>query len=86
METDFNVTLQVKDLSDAADLGEWIVKVMQVIEGIPRDQIVGPRPGRVSLTFNSNGDSTGILFYIDQYHSLPAGLSSAEIFQTLQTP
>src|SRR5688572_29573153 len=51
METDFNATLQVIDLSNEDDLGEWIVKVMQVIQNIPSDQIVGPRPGRVSINF-----------------------------------
>ena len=40
METDFNVTLQVTNLANDAELGEWIVKVMQVIENIPQDQIV----------------------------------------------
>ncbi len=86
METDFNVTLQVSDLSDQATLGDWIVKVMQVIENIPADQIIGPRPGRVSIAFESNGQRQAINFYIDQYRSLAAGLSGAEIYQALQTP
>src|SRR5262245_19399679 len=50
METDFNVTLQVVDLADEADLGGWIVKIMQIIESLPPEQIIGPRPGRVSVT------------------------------------
>ena len=84
METDFNVTLQVSDLADEAVLGEWIVKVMQVIENIPPDQIVGPRPGRVSILFESNGERGGANFYIDQYRALPAGLSHTEIYQALK--
>ena len=86
METDFNVTLQVRDLNNESELGEWIVKVMQVITAIPPEQILGPRPGRVSLGFQSGGESKGITFYINQYQELPAGLSSAEIFQRLQIP
>jgi len=85
METDFNITFQVNDLSDEAVLGEWIVKVMQVIENIPPDQIIGPRPGRVSIIFQSNAEQTGVSFYIDQYEALPVGLSNAEIYQALQT-
>jgi hypothetical protein len=84
METDFNVTLQVNDLSIASDLGEWIVKVMRVVEDIPPDQIVGPRPGRVSLRFQSNDNEQFVNFYIDQYQSLPSGLNNAEIYQALQ--
>jgi hypothetical protein len=85
METDFNITLQVADLADESGLGEWIVKVMQVVENIPLNQIVGPRPGRVSIVFQSNAERKGASFYIDQYQNLPSGLSSAEIYQSLQT-
>jgi hypothetical protein len=84
METDFNLTLQVNDLSNESELGEWIVKAMQVIQEIPPDQIIGPRPGRVTLTFQTAGEQKNIVFYINQYEELPAGLSSPEIFQQLQ--
>jgi hypothetical protein len=85
METDFNVTLQASDLSDETALGEWIVKIMQVIENIPPDQIVGPRPGRVGITFDANGERQGVSFYMDQYRALPAGLGSAEIYRALKS-
>lgn len=86
METDFNVTLQVSDLSNESELGEWIVNVMQIIENIPADQIIGPRPGRVSMQFQSDGEQKFVNFYIDQYRALSAGLSSAEIYQAFQIP
>lgn len=86
METDFNITLQVMGLSNEAALGEWIVKVMQVIENIPQEQIVGPQPGRVSITFQSNSEQTVVNFYVNQYQDLPAGMGNAEIFQALQVP
>jgi hypothetical protein len=86
METDFNITLRVGDLTSESDLGEWIVKVMQVIESIPPEQIVGPRPGRVSFTFQAGGDQMVVNFYVDRYQSLPSGLSNREIFQALQAP
>jgi hypothetical protein len=85
METDFNVTIPVSDTTDNA-LGEWVVKIMQVIDNIPPDQVVGPRPGRVAIAFEANGQRQGVSFYIDQYHALPAGLSPAEIYQTLKSP
>ena len=86
METDFNITLQISDLSDESTLGEWIVKVMQVVENIPPNRIVGPRPGRISLAFQSGSDQKHVSFYINQYQELPSGLSNAEIYQALQTP
>ena len=86
METDFNVTLQVSDLSNATELGEWIVKVMHVVENIPHEKIAGPRPGRVSIAFQSGSDQKFVNFYIDQYQALDSGLSSEEVYQALQTP
>jgi multidrug efflux pump subunit AcrB len=85
-ETDFNITLQADDLSNDSNLGEWIVKVMQVIENIPQEQIVGPQPGLVTIIFQSNSDQKVINFYINQYQALLSGLSNAEIYQTLQAP
>lgn len=84
METDFNISLNVNDLTNEAELGEWIVKVMGVITQIPPEQIMGPRPGRVSMIFKAGSDQTGVNFYIDQFQSLPAGLGNAEIFQALR--
>jgi len=86
METDFNVTLNVNDLTNESDLGEWIVKVMQVIQTIPPEQIMGPQPGRVSMTFQSNGDQKIVNFYITQYQALVPGLGGLEIYQALQIP
>jgi len=86
METDFNVTLHVSDLTNESDLGEWIVKVMQVIENIPPEQIAGPQPGRVSLIFQSNGDQKMVNFSVNQYQALGPGLSDSEIYQALQIP
>lgn len=86
METDFNVTLQVSDLSDDAALGEWIVKVMQVVSSIPANRITGPRPGRVSIVFQSGSFQSYVNFSIDQYQALPSGLSNSEIYHRLQTP
>lgn len=86
METDFNITLQVNDLSNEAELGEWIVKVMQVVENIPEEKIVGPQPGRVSMAFQIGSEQKLVNFYINQYQALPAGLSGAEIYQALRAP
>jgi hypothetical protein len=86
METDFDVTLQVSDVSNESDLGEWIMKVMQVVLGIPQEQIVGPQPGRVTMIFQSGADQKIVNFYIHEYQDLPAGLSNAEIFQALEAP
>jgi hypothetical protein len=84
METDFNVALRVDDLANESVLGRWIVKIMQVIEDIPADQIAGPRPGRVSVVFQSSTAQAVISFYINQYQELPSGFNYAEIYEALK--
>ena len=85
METDFDITLQVNDPTDDSALGDWIVKIMQVILEIPKERIVGPRPGLVRIVFQFGDQSRGVNFYVDQYQALPPGLGSAEIYRSLQT-
>lgn len=85
METDFNVTLQVTDLADENELGNWIIKTMQVIETLPKEKIVGPRPGRVTMIFTVGSDQKFFNFYIDKYQALPKGMAGWEIYQSLQT-
>ena len=62
------------------------MKVIKVIENIPPEQIAGPQPGLVSITFQSNGDQKIVNFYINQYQALASGLSSLEIYRALQAP
>jgi hypothetical protein len=83
METDFNVTMPVTDLADENTLGEWIVKVMDVINDLPAEKIAGPKPGRVSIYFTSGTDQKAINFYIDRYRTLDPGMSGWEIYQAL---
>jgi hypothetical protein len=84
METDFNVTLPVSDLTDENALGEWIVKTMQVIEALPKEKIVGPRPGRVTMIFTAAAEQKFLNFYIDKYQSLPKDMAGWEVYQSLQ--
>ncbi|RPI89872.1 MAG: hypothetical protein EHM40_19775 [Chloroflexi bacterium] len=84
METDFNVSLQVDDLANESVLGKRIVQVMQVIEAIPTEQIAGPRPGRVSIVFQSSTAQGVINFYITQYNELPSSFNYAEIYEALK--
>ena len=85
METDFNITLQATNITDANECGEWVVKIMQVILDIPKDEIMGPRPGRVSMSFQAGSEQKNFNFYIDRYQALSTGLSNTEICTALQT-
>lgn len=85
METDFNITLQVTNATDTNECGEWIMKVMQIILDIPKEEIVGPRPGRVSMSLQAGSEQKNFNFYIDRYQALSTDLSNTEICTALQT-
>jgi len=84
METDFDITLQVNDLMDESELGEWIVNITQIILNIPKEKIMGPQIGRVGIIFQSDDQTQGIYFHIYQYESLSTRLTNAEIYQALK--
>jgi hypothetical protein len=84
IETDFNIFLKVDDLANESVLGKWIVQIMQVIENIPAEQIAGPRPGRVSIVFQSSTAQSVLNFYINQYKELPPDFNYAEIYEALK--
>ena len=45
METDFYITVNVKNLNDDKELGTWIINVMKIIDALPSGSISGPQAG-----------------------------------------
>jgi len=85
METDFTISLPATDLKDEEQLGDLIAAAMQVIDEIPRDQLVGPRPGRVDFEFQTtSGKSVRFTVEIDRFQREGAGLSGARLFRLLR--
>ena len=81
-ETDFYITLFVDDFSDEQGMGEWMSRVMPLLENIPPDQIQGPQPGFVEFTFKTSGvDNLILRVPIAEYLSKAKGLSGAALFR-----
>ena len=78
-------TLHINDLGDPNECGGWVAKIMQIILAIPKDEIVGPRPGRVSMSLQAGSEQKNFNFYIDRYQALATDLSNTEICAALQT-
>ena len=86
METDFQIQIGVRDLSDKESLGNWIAKVMTVIFGLPSSEIEGPQPGRAEFEFHAaNSESRRLNVRLDDYKSKSSGLSGARLFEVLET-
>ena len=82
METDFYVTLQVKNINNPDELGGLIVQTMKVIEKFPRGKVPGGQDGFVEFSFKSKTQGKIVRVPINQYKELPPGKSNKEIFQT----
>ncbi|GAB4431799.1 MAG: hypothetical protein Kow002_19960 [Anaerolineales bacterium] len=84
METDFHVTLKVKDLEDRATLGKLVEQVMAVLESFPADETPGPQTGYVGITFEAKGNELQLWFMIAEAQSLlENGLRGKALFDAL---
>jgi hypothetical protein len=85
METDFHITLSVEDLEDQQMLGNLIEDVMTVLSAFPTEDIPGPQPGYIGLTFETPNDSIRLwIMRTDIEAALERGLQGEKLFTTLQ--
>lgn len=85
METDFYVTLEVKDLEDKRVLGELIEQVLGVVSEFPVEETPGPQPGYVRITFEAPGDELRLWFtQLEARAAIDSGLRGEDLFNSLQ--
>jgi hypothetical protein len=86
METDFYVTLEVKDLEDKRVLGELIEQVLGVVSEFPVEETPGSQSGYVGITFEAPGDELRLWFtQLEAQAAIDSGLRGEELFNILQT-
>jgi hypothetical protein len=84
METDFHVTASVDDLTDKDALGNLLEKIMIVLDGFPAEEIPGPNPGIVNVSFQSGNEEFNMGFNMTEGKSArDAGLHGEELFEKL---
>lgn len=82
METDFHVVRPTEALDDYAAFGNWVARVMAVVESLPAGLAVGPQPGFVEFTFRKS--ETEILIVrvpIQEYREKSVGKSGEDLFR-----
>lgn len=85
METDFYVTLKVRDLEDKQILGEWIEQVLAAVSEFPVNETPGPQPGYVGITFETPSDELRMWFtQLEAQAAIDKGLQGEELFNSLQ--
>lgn len=62
MQTDFFFSVAVPDLTDTQAMGNITEAVLRALDSLPADQIPGPNPGYVGITFD-DGTTTSSLWF-----------------------
>lgn len=85
-ETDFYFRLKVNDLKQEEEFGNWVVKVMEYVTQIPREDLPGSY-GFVEFWFEET-ESEHIAFRvpIQNYINEAQGKNGAELFQMFYNP
>ena len=84
METDFHVTLKVKDLEDKQALGELVEQVLGVLEKFPTNETPGSQSGYLGITFEAKGNEVQLWFKVAEAQSLlEDGMRGEALFDTL---
>lgn len=86
METNFTIRLPVEDLTQYEEFGNWITNVMQIILGIPQEEIQG-NYGVVEFWFEKNeNEKITLRAPIWQYLNEAKDKSGVELFEYFYQP
>jgi hypothetical protein len=86
METDYYITITVDSLTDYQTFGNWISIVMQAVNGLPTDMIIGPKPGFVEFVLQKNeSERKSFRVPIQDFASISNGLTGEDLFQRFMT-
>ena len=87
MQTDFYLTITVPDTADTQAMGDWVERVLPVIDQFPPGQVPGPNPGYIGMRFTSDSDEQNLWFTRQKAQELiSAGTTGSALFDTLQNP
>jgi hypothetical protein len=87
METDFRVGIKVKTVRDEGALGDWIRKVMTIIQALPPDKLAGARPGRVDFDFKQPDPAEVLVSVpIEKYRAEADSLRGADLLHLFYKP
>ncbi|HSO11429.1 MAG TPA: hypothetical protein VLT51_03565, partial [Anaerolineales bacterium] len=83
---DYYVIVPVETLDNHETFGNWIAQVMQAVNELPSDLVVGPKPGFVEFRLEkSMSESTGFRVPIQGYSEMVDGKTGEELFRLFYT-
>lgn len=85
METDFQITAHVPGLTNRANLGNSLEKILVVLDAFPIGKIPGPRPGSITVSFRSGSEELNLMFTVPAGKTARSlGLHGAALLEELQ--
>ena len=85
MQTDFHISIAITDTSSKQVLGDWVERVMRVLEPYKPGKVAGPNPGYVGITFGTSSDTVNLWFPRTQAEELiKDGTRGSHLFEALQ--
>ncbi len=86
MQTDIYLQVEVSDLQNLEQLGNFAEAAIQVIAAYPKDQLPGPNRGYIGITFQ-NGEEKRLWFRSEiGLQALEDGLTGGAFFDALSQP
>jgi len=83
METDFYVGVHVRNVTNAAELGGWIRKVMTALSPFSPGVVPGPEEGFVEFLFQAPSTPLTCRVSIREFKQLPPSEAGAAVFHAL---
>lgn len=84
MQTDFYLNVAIENTNNPSVLGEWVEKILHVLEAFPPGVIPGPNPGYIGINFISGQNTTNLWFPRSKGEGLlREGLRGGELYEAL---
>lgn len=84
MQTDFYFSVMVQDMADTQAMGDIAEAVLRALDTMPADQIPGPNPGYVGITYDDGAQTSNLWFPRTRgTELLKQGVSGSRLFEAL---
>lgn len=84
MQTDFQITLGVEDVEDEQAAGDKLALLIAILNGFPAEQLAGPNPGQVTITFSDGSQQRVAAFSARQIPAwVDEGLSGTDLIEAV---
>ena len=85
MQTDFRISVQVRNLKDTEELGSLLERILVVLDRFQGGSIPGPNPGYIGVSFLKGNEQLNLWFPVTAGKSVRlSGYHGAALFEELQ--